>query len=91
MPQGEGVPKVQIIEDELDCLGDRKGHDGHLVKKLMKKNLARVILILSRLPCRDLPVVTRLRQQLAISAFISKRSFQIFNLSSTRVFKLKKP
>ena len=58
--KGEGgVPWVQIMENELECLGDRRGHDGHLAKK--------------RLPCRDLAVVTR--QQLAISAFISKWSF----------------
>ena len=24
-----GVPWVQIMENELECLGDRKGHDGH--------------------------------------------------------------
>ena len=28
-----GVPRVYITENELDGLGDRKGHDGHLAKK----------------------------------------------------------
>ena len=32
-----GVPWVQIMENELECLGDRRGHDGHLVKKFLKK------------------------------------------------------
>ena len=28
--KGEGgVPWVQIMENELECLGDRKGRDGH--------------------------------------------------------------
>ena len=37
--KGEGgVPRVQIMENELECLGDRKGHDGHFkAKKFMKK------------------------------------------------------
>ena len=30
-----GVPWVQIMENE--CLGDRKGHDGHLAKKFLNK------------------------------------------------------
>ena len=36
---GEGgrVPRVQIMENELECLGDRKGHDSHLAKKFLKK------------------------------------------------------
>ena len=28
-----GVPWVQIMENEFECIGDRKGHDGHLAKK----------------------------------------------------------
>ena len=24
-----GVPWVQIMENELECLGDRRGYDGH--------------------------------------------------------------
>ena len=36
--KGEGgVPWVQIMENELECLGDRRGHDGHLVQKFLKK------------------------------------------------------
>ena len=36
--KGEGgVPWVQIMENELECLGDRRGHDGHLTKKFLKK------------------------------------------------------
>ena len=27
--EGGGVPWVQIMENELECLGDRRGHDGH--------------------------------------------------------------
>ena len=38
MFKGEGgVPWVQIMENELECIGDRRGHDGHLAKKLKKK------------------------------------------------------
>ena len=29
--KGGGVLWVQIMENELECLGDRKGHDGHYV------------------------------------------------------------
>ena len=28
---GKGGARVQIMENELECLGDRKGHDSHLV------------------------------------------------------------
>ena len=52
---GGGVPWVKIMENELECLGDRKGHDGHLAKQVLKKILflARVIVItLSRFGCR---------------------------------------
>ena len=35
--KGEGgVPRVQIMKNELECLGDRKGHDNHLAKKFLK-------------------------------------------------------
>ena len=61
--EGGGVPWVQIMENELECLGDRKGHDGRLAKKFLKKYFSRREL--SRLPCRNL----------AVSAFISKWSF----------------
>ena len=57
--KGEGgggrVPWVKIMENELECLGDRKGHDGHFAKQVLKKILflARVIVItLSRFGCR---------------------------------------
>ena len=33
-----GVPWVQIMENELECLGDRTGHDVHLTKKFLKKD-----------------------------------------------------
>ena len=33
---GSGVPRVQIKENELECLGDRQGHDDHLAKKFLK-------------------------------------------------------
>ena len=70
--------------NEIESLGDRKGDDGHLAKKFLKKDCSE----LSWLPCRDLAVVTR--RQLAISASFSKRSFfkTLTNLSSTRIFKL---
>ena len=32
-----GVPWVQIMNNELECLGDRKGHDDHLAKKFLLK------------------------------------------------------
>ena len=31
------VPRVQIMENELECLGDRKGHESYLAKKFLKK------------------------------------------------------
>ena len=31
--EGGGVPRVQIMENELECLADRKGHDGHFLLK----------------------------------------------------------
>ena len=34
-----GVPWVKIMENELECLGDRTGHDGHLTKKVFEKIL----------------------------------------------------
>ena len=34
---GRGVPRFHIIENELECLGDRKGHDSHLAEKFWKK------------------------------------------------------
>ena len=27
--RGEGVPRVHVIENELECEGDRKGGKGH--------------------------------------------------------------
>ena len=59
------------MENKLECLGDRKGSDDHLADKFLKKYYS--LPELSQLPCHDLAVVTR--QQLAIRAFISKRSF----------------
>ena len=63
--KGEGGSigfKSWMMENELECLGDRRGHDGHLAKKFLKKDHSQPEL--SRLPCHDLAVVTR--QQLAI-------------------------
>ena len=54
------------MENELECLGDRKGHGGHLAKKFLKN-------IIPSLSYRGLPVVTR--QQQVIGVFITKRSF----------------
>ena len=34
---GGAVPSVQIMENDLECLGDRKGHDGYYAEKLLKK------------------------------------------------------
>ena len=59
------------MENEFEYLADRGYHVGHLAEKFLKKYCSKPEL--SRLPCRDLAVVTK--QQLAISAFISKRSF----------------
>ena len=33
--KGGGVHRVQIMKNELKCLGDRKGHDDHLAKKFL--------------------------------------------------------
>ena len=39
-PLGKGgVPMVQIVGNELECLGDRKVHDGHFAKQFLKKIL----------------------------------------------------
>ena len=54
--------------NEFEYLSDRGGHGGHLAEKFLKKCCSYPEL--SRLPCRDLPVVTR--QQLAIRVIISK-------------------
>ena len=35
--KGEGVPWVQIMENEFEYLADRGGHGGHLGEKLAKK------------------------------------------------------
>ena len=35
--KGKGVSRVHIMENELECLGDREGHDGHLTEKFLKK------------------------------------------------------
>ena len=35
--EGGGVPRVQIMENKLECLDNREGHDGHLAKKFLKK------------------------------------------------------
>ena len=62
------------MENEFEYLSDRGGHCGHLAEKFLKKCCSYPEL--SRLPCRDLPVVTR--QQLAISVIITKRGFLTF-------------
>ena len=31
--RGEGVPRVHVIENELECEGDRKGHGSNLAAK----------------------------------------------------------
>ena len=36
--KGGGVPWVQIMENESECLGDRRGHDGHLVNNNNNNN-----------------------------------------------------
>ena len=33
----KGGGRVQIMENELECRGDKKGHDSHLAKKCLKK------------------------------------------------------
>ena len=33
------MPRVQIVGNELECLGDRKVHDGHFAKQFLKKIL----------------------------------------------------
>ena len=68
------------MENELECLGDREGHDGHFAKQVLKKYysyiLARVIVI-------------------TLSGFGNKCVYlktefsNLTNLSSTRVLKLK--
>ena len=35
--RGKGVPRVHIMENELERLGYRKGHGGHLAKKFLNK------------------------------------------------------
>ena len=62
------------MENEFEYLSDRVGHGGHLAEKFLKKYC--YYPQLSRLPYRDMPVITR--QQLAISVIISKRGFLTF-------------
>ena len=59
------------MKNEFEYLSYRGGHGGHLPEKFLKKYCSYPEL--SRLPCRDLHVVTRRR--LAISVIISKRGF----------------
>ena len=56
------------MENGFEYLSDRGAHGGHLAEKFLKKYCSYTEL--SRLPYRDLPVVTR--RWLAISAIISK-------------------
>ena len=35
--RGKGVPRVHIMEIELEDLGDRESHDGHLAEMFLKK------------------------------------------------------
>ena len=72
--RGQGVPWDRIMENEFELLSDRGGHCGHLAETLLKKYCSYPEL--SRLPYRDLPVITR--QQLAISVIISKQGFLTF-------------
>ena len=70
--RGQGVPCDQIMGNEFEYLSDRVGHSGHYsAKKSLKKYCSYLELL--RLPCQDLPVVTRRR--LAISVIISKQGF----------------
>ena len=65
------------MENELECLGDRKGHDGHFAKQVLKKILflARVIVItLSRFGNK--------------CVYLKTEFLYLTNLSSTRVLKL---
>ena len=57
------------MKNEFEYLSDRGSHGGHLTEKFLKKYCSYPEL--SRLPCRDLPVVTRPLGKL-ISAIISK-------------------
>ena len=75
-----GVPWDQIMENEFEYLSDRGGHGGNLAEKFLKKYCSYPEL--SRLPCRDLPVVTR--RWLAISAIISKDVFCLSNAYNLR-------
>ena len=59
------------MENEFEYLSDKGGNGGHLIEKFLKKYC--YYPVLSRLPCHNLPVVTR--QRLAISAIISKLGF----------------
>ena len=67
-----GVPWVQIMENEFECLFVRGGDGGHFAEKFVKKYSPSQ-------SYHDYRVTAR--QQLTISAIISK-------LSSTRVFEL---
>ena len=66
--KGAGGTLGSITENEFEYLSDR---GRHLAEKFLKKCCSYPKL--SRLPCRDLPVVAR--QQLAISVIISKQGF----------------
>ena len=72
--RGQGVPWDHFMGNKFEYLSDRGGHGGHLAEKFLKKYCSYPKL--SRLPYRDLPVITR--QQLARSVIISKRGFLTF-------------
>ena len=69
--RGQGVRWDHFMENKFEYLSDR---GGHLAEKFLKKYCSYPKL--SRLPYRDLPVITR--QQLAISVIISKRGCLTF-------------
>ena len=64
------------MENEFQYLSDRGGHGGHLAEKFLKKYCSYPEF--SRLPYRDLPVITR--QQLAISVLTAYLKTRFFDL-----------
>ena len=66
------------MENELECLGDRKGH---LAKKFLKKYYSSPQL--SRLPCRDLLVIIRQQRASNKCVYLKTEFLNLKSLSNT--------
>ena len=77
--RGHGVPWDRFMKNELEYLSDIGSHGncGHLARKFLKKYFSYPEL--SRLPCRDLAVVTRRWQAITNKRDYLKTTLLAFN------------